>query len=66
MSVIYGRNQTPKHVLHIEINTKFIFILKISLIGKIFSYYVFPENIKTALEYDVQRLNAIVTIYKVR
>ena len=46
MSIIYGRNLAPKDVLPIEMNIKLIFILTISLIVKIVSYYVFPENIR--------------------
>ena len=44
MSIIYGRNLAPKHVLPIEMSIKVIFILTTSLIVTIVSYYVFPEN----------------------
>ena len=61
MSIIYGRNQAPKHALPIEMNIKLIFILTISLIVKIVSYYVFPENIRVVDDW----VHCVVDVIKV-
>ena len=52
MSIIYGRNPAPKHVLPIEMNITLILILAISLIVEIVNYYVFSENIRLVQQYD--------------
>ena len=46
MSIIYEKISGAKICLPIEMNIKLIFILKISLIVKIVSYFVLPDHIR--------------------
>ena len=46
MNIIYVTKSGTKICLPIEINIKLIFVLTISLIVKIVSYYVFPDHIR--------------------
>ena len=63
MSIIYGRNPAPKHVLPIEMNITLILILAISLIVEIVNYYVFSENIRLVQQYDNKTVRCITSLY---
>ena len=47
MSIIYVQKSGAKICLPIDMNTKIIFVLTISLFVKIVFYFVFPDHIRT-------------------
>ena len=49
MNIIYVKKSGAKICLPIEMNTKIIFVLTISLFVKIVFYFVFPDHIRSAL-----------------
>ena len=46
MTIIHVKNSGAKICLPIEINTKIIFVMTISLFIKIVFYFVFPDHIR--------------------